>query len=156
MANFLWATPGALSSGFLDTELNAWALDTTVLSSAINNSSARKTHMDIELHLAGVNLSGETNQAIEVYILNSVDGGTTYQSGETGKSDADEYPSADTLLCTIGVQVETAAQVHDAVKTGLVIPPTYFKLLFIQKAGPATLAATGNTIEYRTYNMADA
>ncbi len=153
MTDFLWDTPGSLTA-YLGATLNSLANATTDLGAAIDNSSARKTHMDLELVLASVDLSAQTNPAVEVYIMNSVDGGTVYQSGEDAKSAVAEYPSADTLLCVMGVQVETGAQAHNAIKTGLVIPPGHFKLLALNKLG-VSMAAAGNTLKYRTYHMAD-
>ena len=150
--SYLWSTPPALAT--TGNTLNSLATLTTDLGSVIDNSTARKTHMNLELFLDSYDASGQTNPALEVYLLASADG-TNYQSGEDAKNTADEYPSADTLLCTIGFQVETAAQDHRAVKAGLVIPPLKFKLLVINKC-TTSFPASGCSLKYHTYNWTDA
>lgn len=155
MADYSWGTPGSLTA-YLSTTLNSLANNTTDLGSTIiDNQTNKDLYIDLELVLASLDLSAQTNPVIEVYIIESIDGGTNYDQGDDATSDTDLYPSADKLLCTIGVRTANGAEAKYAIKTGLIITPSKFKLLVINKTG-ATLASSGNTLKYRTYGTASA
>lgn len=155
MATTKWVTPGALTS-YLAATLNSLANDTTDLgATVIDNQTDLNTYMDLELMLASLDVSGQTNPAIEIYLIESIDGGTDYDTATDATATEALYPSADKLLCIIGVRKASGAEAKIAVKSGLVIPPSKFKLLVINKTGVA-LAAADNVLSYRTYNLATA
>lgn len=147
----LWDTPGSLTA-YLSTTLNSLADETTDLGAAIDNSTAKKTFMDIELILASVDLSSQSNPATYIYLIESVDGGTNYDSGTDAASTDDTCPPVDKLCAIIGAMVGSGAQAHNGIKTMIPIPPGHFKLMLRNKTG-AGYAASGNTLKYRTYSL---
>ena len=150
MATTKWSDQESLAE-YYTTELNTLGIDTTEDSGAVIDNSANKyTHMDLEAYLATVDLSGQTNPAIHIYALDSVDGGTNYDDGGDAKTTAATYP-AGAPIAIIPLQVGTATQIHIGITRGIRIPPTKFKLVLLNKSG-AALAASGNTLKYRRYN----
>jgi len=150
--SILWSTPGALTS-YLAATLNALGNNTTDLgATVIDNNTSRNTYMDLELMLASLDLSAQSNPCVEIYLIESIDGGTDYDTATDATATAVLYPPIDKLLCTIGLRKGAGAEAKVAIKAGLVIPPSKFKLLFINKTGVA-LAGTTNILSYRLYDV---
>lgn len=148
-----WDTPQALTA-YLTTTLDALANDTTDLgATVIDNQTGLYTHIDLELMLASLDLSTQSNPAVVVYIIESIDGGTDFDTATDAVSAPASLPSADKILAIIGLRLGTGAEAKVAIKSGLVIPPSKFKLLVRNETGVA-LAATTNILSYRLYNIA--
>lgn len=153
MATYKWTTPGSLTN-YLTTELNSLANATTDLgSTVIDNQTDLNVYMDLELTLASFDLSAQTAPSVDIYIIESVDGGTDYDTATDAVSAAASYPASDKLLCSFALRLGTGAEAKTAVKSGLVIPPSKFKLLLLNRTG-AAFASSGNVLAYRTYNVA--
>ena len=139
---FRWTAYESIQT-YLSTALNSLANNGNKLGAEIDNRNNRHFYMDIEVLLAQVDLSAQTNPSIDIYLLPSLDD-TNYADG----ADATD-PSVQHLAKSVGVLESDAA--HREVSRGIVIPPAKFKLLVENKTG-AALAASGNTVKYRTYH----
>jgi hypothetical protein len=153
--NIRWeGDPGALTS-YLGAELNSLA-DGAIDSSGgvIDNEDANyDTHMDLELYLASVDLSGQTNPTVYIHKVESVDGGTNYHDEGTDATTTDGLqPTDDTICAALALQIGSGAQIHIAVRTMIPIGPCHFKLVIRNETG-AAFAASGNTLKYRTYQI---
>lgn len=152
MVDFPWGTLGSLTA-YLTATLNALGIDTTDLgSTVIDNQTNLDTFMDLELKLASYDISAQSNPAVTVYIVESIDGGTDYDTASDAVSADDSMPPSDKIIAVIGVRPGIGAEVKTAIKSMIPIPPSKFKLMVRNETGVA-LAATGNTLEYRTYTL---
>lgn len=125
----------------LTTGLDALADGSNVLDTAIDFSDVthlRMQKLDLEIVLASVNLSAQTNPAIYVWLLKRTDG-TNYEDGGASV-DPQRPPDA-----VIPLREFNGAQRVSG--TLFVDTPNSGKLLFGNRAG-AALAATGNTLKY--------
>ena len=147
-----WAAPTVAYTSYLTTTLNALADNTTDLGAEINNETDLCTYMDLELYLSSLDLSSESSPTVVIYLLESIDDGTHFDTGEDGVSAETDVPPADKILTQFGLRVNTAAEVKHAIKSMLPIPPGRFKMLLRNKTGVA-FGATLNTLYYRTYNL---
>lgn len=146
MTNEILYNEAASPTNWVTTELNALAsagvkLGTTVL----NNSTGLKTFMDIEVSLAAQGSARSAGANIQITLLISVDGGTTYPYGADSLAGS---PSAPQVV--VGFDAATNARVATA--TMIPIPPAHIKPLVHNNTGQA-LGATGNTIRVRTYAL---
>lgn len=141
MPTYRFSSYGSTTT-YLSTELNALADNGNKLGAAIDNSSNRHFYMDVEVYLNTVDLSAQTNPAVNIYLLPSLDG-TNYVDGADGTD-----PTAQTLAKSVAML--EANSTHRQVARGIVIPPALFKLLIENKLG-AAFNATLNTIKYRIY-----
>jgi len=121
---------------YLTTDLNSLADDGSFLGAAINNSSNRDMFLKVLIELASVDLSAQTGPAVQIRLIESIDGGTVYE-------DNDDQAYGITLPVA-----ETSAA-HKRIGM-LAIPPGYFKLAVVNKTG-AAFAATGNVLAYAPY-----
>lgn len=143
MSEVRWGAYDSIAS-YLTTELNSLADDANKLGAAINFAASvvdRKQYMDIEVYLASVNLSAQTNPAINIWLLCRTDG-TNYEDGSDSVDPARAPDAVIALRAFDGVQRVFARL--------LLTAPDYGKLLVGNKTG-AVLAASGNTIKYYTY-----
>lgn len=147
-----WETPTVAYVNYLTTELNALADITTVLGAAIDNETNLCTYIDLELTLASLDLSAQSSPAVRIYLLESIDGGNDYETGQATATPS-LIPPADKILTTIGLRPGAGAEAKLAVKTMIPIPPGRFKLMPMNNTGVAW-GATGNILAYRTYNAA--
>lgn len=143
MATSTWSAYAAIVTA-LTTELNALGNGNTALSAAIDNSSAKSFYMDIELYLASVDLSAQTNPAIYIWLLPRTDG-TNFEDGTAGTPGTIPARPPDKV---IPLRAVNAAQRVFA--RGLLMTPDQVKIL-VKNAGGATLAASGSTLKYYTY-----
>jgi hypothetical protein len=134
----------------LSTELNSLASGNAILASAdITNGTALDRYMDVSVVLASAifpNTAGGLNISLHIYNLS--DDGTHYGDGKFTSSVAGPPNIAPCASIPLIINV-TQAQYGQA--TGIVIPPGTFRLVVCNNAGVA-LAASGNTVKYRTYN----
>lgn len=147
-----WAAPTVEYVNYLTTTLNALADNTTDLGAEINNESDLSTFMDLELALASLDLSGKASPMVVVYMLESIDGGIDFDTGDDAVSAEASMPPTDKICTHFGLRPGTGAEAKLAVKSLIPIPPGRFKLMLRNKAG-AAFGATGNTLSYRTYNL---
>jgi len=147
-----WEAATVSLTSYLTTTLNALADNTTDLGAEINNETNLCTHMDLELTLASFDISGQANPSVTIFMLESVDGGTDFDTGTDAVSADASIPAADKIIAIMGLRPGTGAEAKTAVKSMLPIPPGRFKLLVRNTTGVA-LAASGNVLAYRTYNI---
>jgi len=147
-----WAAPTVAYTSYLAATLNSLANNTVDLGAEINNESNLCTFMDLELYLASLDLSAQTSPNVVIYLIESIDGGTHFDTGEDSVSAETDVPPADKILTQFGLRVNTGAEEKHAIKSVIPIPPGRFKLLLRNKTGVA-FAAANNTLYYRTYNL---
>lgn len=143
--NLLLKGYSAAAATALTTELNSLADGSvTSLGSEINNTSALDMFMDVQLDLASLTISS-TSAFCTVYLVPTVDG-TNYPDWTSGAVAGYHGQYAVGALLVKNVTATTAR----AGLTGIPIPPAKFKLALRDGTG-AALAASGNTLSYRTY-----
>ena len=134
-----WTAYGTTTDLVATASLNSLADDGTVLGSEIDNTTLKEFRVGIELYLASVDLSAETNPSVNLYLIESLDG-TNF---------ADTNVLAYKLAAMIGVAATSA--VHREVFNPVIISPGKWKVNIENKTG-AAFAATGNTLKYRVYS----
>ena len=82
-------------------QLNNLGIGGAALGETINNDTLSHFYADIELTLASVNLVGQTNPSVAVYLLKAIDGATF----------SDTRASASTLVVVIDVAATNAAHI---------------------------------------------
>ena len=99
MTDIKWEGATVSLTSLLTTSLNSLANDTTDDGgqTAINNETNLCTFMDLELTLASVDLSAQTNPAVWIYLIESVDGGTDFDTYTDGTATAGLMPPADKM-----------------------------------------------------------
>ncbi len=153
MANDIkWEAPTVALTSLLTTTLNALANAVIDVSAAVNNETNLTTFMDLELTLASLDLSAQANPSVTIYMFESVDGGTDFDTNEDGVSAASDIPTSDKIIAIFGLRIDTAAEAKTAVKSMIPIPPGRFKLGLRNTTG-VSFGATGNILAYRTYNL---
>lgn len=151
-ADLKWKAPTVGLTSYLTTELNTLA-DNAIETggAAINNQTNLCTFMDIEIMLASADFSSMVNPAIVIYLLESIDGGTDYDTSSDGETADDNMPPVDKIITTMGFRPYSGAEAKVIVKSMIPIPPGFFKIAPRNQAG-MDLAASGNILSYRTYN----
>ena len=145
MAELRWSAYDAIVS-YLTTELNSLANNGNKLGVAINFAASgadRTLYLDVELYLASVDLSAQTNPAVYLWLLPRTDG-TNYEDGADAIDPARAPDKIFALRAFNGVQRVFARFVMTT--------SDYGKLLVENKAG-AAFAASGNTIKYYLYSQ---
>lgn len=127
--------------------LNSLASGSCLLGTvAIANQTALDKYMDLTVILASAAFTGTgINISVHLYPLNG--DGSTYGDGKFAAAAAGPcaYPPAAVIPLVAATQAQTGSA------TGIVIPPGTFKVVICNNGGVA-LAASGNTLQYRTYN----
>lgn len=138
----------------LSTELNALpAITGKAISAAINNGIDGTSGQPLGMLFADLELAVDfvtapvASSVVEVYLLPSIDGGTTYPDGSSSI-----IPQAGLFVGGFAVRNTTAAQVM--VIRGVALPPGYYKYL-VQNTTDQAFPATGSTLRYATYTIAD-
>lgn len=133
----------------LSTELNALATPTgKAISAAIDNAVPAAPQGDLfaDLELAVDFVAAPTaGTVIELYLLPSIDGGTTYPDGSTSI-----LPQSSLYVGGFAVRAVTTAQVM--VLRGVALPPGSYKLL-VQNTTNQAFPATGSTLRQNTYQL---
>jgi hypothetical protein len=130
-------------------EVNSVVNGNAVISSVqVDNSTALDVFADVSISLGSVT-TGAGAPYIGIYLVPLNQDATSYGDGRFGSSAAGPPPPA-YWVGSIPCQVSTAAVITGEVR-GIVIPPGKFKFLLYNQAG-VTLAASSNTVAYRTYN----
>lgn len=129
----------------MSTELNSLAATTgKAISSAIDNSLDLDLFDDLELSVDFVS-APTAGTIIEVYLLPSIDTGTTYPDGSTSI-----LPQSSLYVGGFAVRATTSAQVM--VLRGIALPPGSFKYL-IQNTTNQAFPASGSTLERNPYQL---
>lgn len=150
MATLRWKAPTVSLTNYLTTTLNSLANNALDLGAEINNETNRDMYMDLELMLASLNLSAQASPAVIVYLLESVDGGTDFDTGSDAETAEGNMPAIDRIVTRFGLRAYNGAEVKTAIKSMVPIPPGRFKLALRNKTG-VVFASSGNTLAYRTY-----
>jgi hypothetical protein len=139
-----------VSAGF-STEVNSLANGNAVIAaSQLDNSSTLDVFADVSMVLGSVTSgSGAPYMGFYLYPLN--EDGSTYGDGRFGSAAAGP-PAASYRIGAVLLPASTTGTLKGTVR-GILLPPGAFKFLIYNQAG-VTLAASGNTISYRTYNRA--
>lgn len=136
----------------MSTDLNSLADDTTNVGVVLpDNTTNRYFYAEFELVLASVDLSGQTNPAVELYLVPSYDG-TNYADTGTDASTT-ILPPAQYRVAILGVAESNAA--HRAVSPHIMLDPLKYTPVVINTTGVA-LAATGNTLKSKYYTTTTA
>lgn len=136
------------SSGF-STELNSLASNNAVLAaSALVNGSNLDIFCDLSCSLGSITPgSGSPYIGIYMYPLNQ--DGTSYGDGRFGSAAAGP-PPAQYFVGSIPCVASTAGVVTGMIR-GIIMPPGSWKWVLHNVSG-TSLAASSNTVQYRTYN----
>lgn len=138
---FTWTD--ATTTASLNSLANGSCLLGTV---SIANQTALDKYMDVDVVLASAAFTGAgINISVHLYPLSS--DASTYGDGKFGSAAAG--PCAYPPVAVIPLVAATQAQTGQV--TGIVIPPGTYRLVICNNGGVA-LAASGNTLKYRTYN----
>lgn len=147
MSEYRWSAPASIQNA-LTTTLNSLADDDNdLMASAIDNTSNRKTFIDLEVSLASVDLSSQDNPAIYIWFITSIDGGSTYEDGDGTPITPARQPDI-----IIPLREVSAAQV--VIQRNIIFPPFNVKLMWGNRTGTAH-ASSGNTLKYRLHSMED-
>lgn len=146
--NFLWSGAGAYSvsvANWLTTELNSLASSAantlSTLGAAFQNTNAM-LYADIEF-VAGGTLSPAAGAFIELWLLRSLDGGSTYEDGSA--SVAPGRPADAFINVRAGTTITPRAG-----SSGLILPPGFYKPIVRNQSG-VTLPASGNLVRFAMY-----
>ena len=148
-----WAAPTVGYTSYLTTALNALAVNAIDASgAAINNESYLCTYLDLELTLASLDLSSQGAPSVDIYLIESIDGGTDFDTVTDAVTAEASMPPTNKVITKIGLRPGTEAEAKLAVASMIPIPPGRWKLCPRNKTG-VQFGATGNILSYRTYNL---
>lgn len=147
---FIQLSPYRGVTTVMSTELNAVAATTgkAISSAIVNDDSVAQPTLDLfaDLELAVDFVTAPTaGTVVELYLLPSIDGGTTYPDGSTSI-----LPQTSLYVGGFAVRNTTAAQVM--VIRGIALPPGYYKYL-VQNTTNQAFPATGSTLRQNTYQI---
>lgn len=149
MATIQLATYKGLAT-VMSTELNALASASgKAISPAIDNSPLEAGDLFDDLELTVTFASAPTaGTVVELYLVTSIDGGTTYADGSTTV-----LPQASLFVGGFAVRAVTTLQrMH---LRGVALPPGLFKYL-VQNTTNQAFPATGSTLERNPYQLLSA
>lgn len=133
------------ASSVMTTELNSLAASTgKAISSAIDNTTNLDLFDDLELAVT-FGTAPTAGTVIEVYLLPSIDGGTTYPDGSTSV-----LPQASLFVGGFAVRAVTTAQVLTL--RGVALPPGWYKYL-LQNTTNRAFPASGSVLERNPYQL---
>lgn len=154
MATQKWTAGGVglayVSAGF-STEVNSLVNGNAVLAAnQLNNSTNLDLFSDISISLGSVT-TGSGSPYIGFYLYPQNQDGTTYGDGNFTGSGAAGPPPSSYYAGPIPCQVSATGVIVGTLR-GILLPPGLFKFVLYNQAG-VTLAASSNTISYRTYGF---
>lgn len=148
-----WAAPTVEYVNYLTTELNALAIDAIEATGlTIDNETNLCTYLDLELILASLDLSGQAAPSVDIYLIESIDGGSNFDTVTDAVTAEASMPPTDKVCTKMGIRPGTGAEAKLATRTMIPISPGQWKLCLRNKTG-VIFAATGNILSYRTYNL---
>ena len=132
-------------STVMSTELNSLAATTgKAISSAVDNSANLDLFDDLELTVTFA-VAPVVGTVIEVYLITSLDGGSTYADGDTSV-----LPQASLFVGGFAVRAVTSAQrMHIR---GVALPPGPFKYL-VQNTTAQAFPASGSVLSHNPYQL---
>lgn len=146
-----WKAPTVTLTSIMTTGLNSLANDAIELeTTVINNETNLVQFMDVSLDLASVDLSAQTNPAAHLYLIPSIDGGTTFADGSDAVTADASMPAVKHIRAILAFRVHTGAETKYDVSYMIPIPPGQWNFGLRNKLGVA-FPATGNILKYRTY-----
>lgn len=129
----------------MSTELNSLGSTTgKAISSALDNSSDLDLFDDLELSVTFAS-APTAGTIVELYLLASIDGGTSYPDGSTSI-----LPQASLFVAGFAVRAVTTAQ--KMIVRGVALPPGSFKYL-VQNTTNQAFPASGSTLERNPYQL---
>jgi hypothetical protein len=148
--SFIQLSPYQGVATVMSTELNALGSSSgkAISAAQVNDDSVSQPtlHLFADLELAVDFVSAPTaGTVVELYLLPSIDGGTTYPDGSTSI-----LPQSSLYVGGFAVRNTTAAQVM--VIRGVALPPGYYKYL-VQNTTNQAFPATGSTLRMNTYQI---
>jgi len=145
-------SPYSAVATVMSTELNALALTSgkAISSAQFNGADGSDASLNGELfadlELAVDFVSAPTaGTVVELYLLPSIDGGTTYPDGSSSI-----LPQSSLYVGGFAVRNTTAAQIM--VIRGIALPPGYYKYL-VQNTTNQSFPATGSTLRQSVYQI---
>jgi hypothetical protein len=153
MANFVWSTPGSAEALFTGASLNALADGAGVIGAEIDNSSDRKTLMDIRAVVDTDVVSVGTDARLDFYLIPAVDG-TNYPD-PPGATAADVTATYFVGSISSVKRNSTVTNFLSGTLRAVMIPPYRFKIIVFNELGAALPANANTVIQGRRYNMAD-
>jgi len=136
----------------MSTELNSLAITSgKAISAALNNATdgvdattGGDLFADLELKVTFAS-APTAGSVVELYLLPSIDGGTTYPDGSTSI-----LPQSSLFVGGFAVRAVTTAQIM--VLRGIALPPDYYKYL-VQNTTNQAFPASGSTLRENTYQI---
>ncbi len=129
----------------MTTEMNALAAGSNATGSALDNSASQYLYGDFELY-CGHSASLGSGGFVAAYWLIALDG-TNYSDGSTSVD-----APATALFGNFPLRA-IASGCQRVVLTGVTLPNELFQVLLDNQSGSSALAATGNILRYRAYNV---
>lgn len=140
---------GLTWTAIFGTEINSIVNGNAIASSiVVTNGTALDVYMDVSAALGSIT-SAAGAPYLGLYLCPLNQDGTTYCDGRFASSAAGP-PLSQYFMCAIPL-IPSVTQAQEGACTGNIIPPGSFKLVAYNQAG-ATIAASANTIAYRTYD----
>lgn len=130
----------------LTTELNSLGSTGTALSSVISNNSDRDTIADFYL-ICTYGSAPTANSIIELYLVRSYDGGTTFEDAST------TGPIVPAGGHVGGFQLRNVTTQQIMCQASVLIPPGDFKVMVRAMTTGQTMAASGNILKADFYNL---
>lgn len=151
MSNAIYSAAPSLAT-IVDTDLNSLANNAIHVETGtiIDNTSNRFFHACAELYLASLDLSSQSNPAVELYMIPAVDGTNYCETGTDATTDEDQYPRATHLAGIFSAVPGSGAAVHRMGIEMFLIGPFKYEAVLINKLGVA-FPASGNTLKIGTY-----
>lgn len=143
MTQIRW-TPYNLGVTYLSTELTGVIANANKLGAAIDFTATgydRKLYLDIEFVIGSMDLSGQTNPCINLWMLGRTDGTNFADGSDT----VDPAPQPDMII-----PLRAFNGVQRVLARGLLTTPDQGKIL-IENGTGVTLAA-GSTLKFRMYS----
>ena len=134
-------------NAFSTATLNSIANGNAILSDIdIDNSTVLDIFADLSMAFASITIAAPAFVGIYLYPLNK--DGTTYGDSRFATSAAGPPPST---YYVGNIIHPTGATASEGMLSRIIMPPGHFKFVIYNQLGNA-LAASGNTMQYRTYN----
>jgi hypothetical protein len=148
--SFIQLSPYQGIATVMSTELNSLGSSSgkAISSAQVNDDTQTQPTLDLfaDIELKVTFASAPTaGTVIELYVLPSIDGGTTYPDGSTSVA-----PQTSLYVGGFAVRAVTTAQVM--VIRGVALPPGYFKML-VQNTTNQAFPASGSTLRMNSYQL---